>query len=93
MEECELSPAGQEQPWKAASLKRMAWAQSRDSWQAPESEEQSPEELLPAPAANHKPGPAETGPIPNKIASWLRECRTPLGASLDDQSSSPSKGE
>lgn len=92
MEECELSPASREHPWKTASLKRMAWAQSRDSWQAPESEEQSPDELLPTPATEHKPGPAETGPIPNKIASWLRECRTPLGASLDDQSSTPSKG-
>ncbi|KAI4881005.1 hypothetical protein NFI96_019658 [Prochilodus magdalenae] len=76
MEECELSPAGREHSWKTASLKRMAWAQSRDSWQAPESEEQpSPEELLPAQAANHKADSAETGPIPSKIASWLRECR------------------
>ncbi|XP_049340793.1 protein ITPRID2 isoform X1 [Astyanax mexicanus] len=92
MEECELSPAGRQHPWKTASLKRMAWAQSRDSWPSPETEEQSPDELLPTPATEHKPGPAETGPIPSKIASWLRECRTPLGASLDDQSSTPSKG-
>ncbi|KAK3543800.1 hypothetical protein QTP70_027694 [Hemibagrus guttatus] len=85
MEECELPPAGRDHPWKTATMRRMAWAQSRESWPAPESEE---------PLNNsNKPGAtSETGPIPNNIASWLRECRTPLGASLDDQSNSPTKG-
>ncbi|XP_029314524.1 protein ITPRID2 isoform X2 [Cottoperca gobio] len=32
------------------------------------------------------------GRVPNNIASWLIECRTPLGASLDDRSASPSRG-
>ncbi|KAM4730845.1 protein ITPRID2 isoform 2-T2 [Anableps anableps] len=32
------------------------------------------------------------GQVPSKIASWLIDCRTPLGASLDDQNSSPNKG-
>ncbi|XP_034069426.1 protein ITPRID2 isoform X3 [Gymnodraco acuticeps] len=32
------------------------------------------------------------GQVPNNIASWLIKCRTPLGASLDDQTASPSKG-
>ncbi|KAF4086626.1 hypothetical protein AMELA_G00085710 [Ameiurus melas] len=85
MEECELPPASMDHPWKSATLKRMAWASSRDSWLAPESEEPLNN--------NNKAGKAsETGPIPNKIASWLRECRTPLGASLDEQSNSPTKG-
>ncbi|KAB5577363.1 hypothetical protein PHYPO_G00209020 [Pangasianodon hypophthalmus] len=90
MEECELPPAGRDHPWKTATLRRMAWAQSRDSWPAPESEEPLTNSNS---NSNDKPGTAsETGPIPNKIASWLRECRTPLGASLDEQSNSPTKG-
>ncbi|XP_027018395.2 protein ITPRID2 isoform X1 [Tachysurus fulvidraco] len=85
MEECELPPAGRDHPWKTATMRRMAWAQSRESWQAPESEEPLNN--------NNKPDEtSETGPIPNNIASWLRECRTPLGASLDEQSNSPTKG-
>ncbi|KAG7330846.1 hypothetical protein KOW79_004815 [Hemibagrus wyckioides] len=85
MEECELPPAGRDHPWKSATMRRMAWAQSRESWPAPESEEPLNN--------NNKPGAtSETGPIPNNIASWLRECRTPLGASLDEQSNSPTKG-
>ncbi|XP_053536787.1 protein ITPRID2 isoform X3 [Ictalurus punctatus] len=87
MEECELPPVSMDHPWKTATLRRMAWAQSRDSWLAPESEEPLNNNN------NKKAGTAsETGPIPNKIASWLRECRTPLGASLDEQSNSPTKG-
>ncbi|AWP13447.1 putative sperm-specific antigen 2 [Scophthalmus maximus] len=35
---------------------------------------------------------AAAGRVPNKITSWLIECRTPLGASLDDRSASPSRG-
>ncbi|KAF7709192.1 protein ITPRID2 isoform X1 [Silurus meridionalis] len=93
MEECELAPGGRDHPWKTATLRRMAWAQSRDSWTAPESEEPQNNNNNNTDNSNNKPEtPSETGPIPNKIASWLRECRTPLGASLDEQSNSPTKG-
>ncbi|XP_066542291.1 protein ITPRID2 [Hoplias malabaricus] len=92
MEECEFSPRGRDHSLKPASMKRMAWAQSRDSFAPSQESEKSPEELLPTQSTSDKPSPAETGPIPNKIASWLQECRTPLGASLDDQSSCPSRG-
>ncbi|XP_051998471.1 protein ITPRID2-like [Xyrauchen texanus] len=84
MEECQSSPA---------IFKRRAWAESRDSWQASESQYQGTEEPLSAKPMEDKPSAAtQPGPIPNKIASWLRDCRTPLGASLDEQSISPSKG-
>ncbi|XP_030641637.1 protein ITPRID2 isoform X2 [Chanos chanos] len=92
MEQCEPL-ARTEHPWKAATVKRRAWARSRDSWQAPESQDDSTEGPLPTQPMEEKPSPAsEPGPIPNKIASWLRDCRTPLGASLDEQSNSPTKG-
>ncbi|GAA6080867.1 protein ITPRID2 isoform X1 [Tachysurus ichikawai] len=68
MEECELPPTGRDHPWKTATMRRMAWAQSRESWQAPESEE-------PLNNNNKPEETSETGPIPNNIASWLRECR------------------
>ncbi|XP_060784957.1 protein ITPRID2 isoform X3 [Neoarius graeffei] len=84
MEECKLSPGGSGHPWRTARLRRMAWAQSRDTWPTPESEEPLNNDNKPRTAS-------ETGPIPNKIASWLRECRTPLGVSFDEQSSSPTK--
>ncbi|XP_052004407.1 protein ITPRID2 [Xyrauchen texanus] len=84
MEECESPPA---------IFKRRAWAQSRVSWQASESQDQGTEELLSAQPMEGKPSTiAKSGPFPNKIASWLRDCRTPLGSSLDERSSSPSKG-
>ncbi|XP_054977973.1 protein ITPRID2 isoform X2 [Sorex araneus] len=39
------------------------------------------------------PAAAERGNVPNeKIATWLKDCRTPLGASLDEQSGSTLKG-
>ncbi|KAA0715501.1 Sperm-specific antigen 2 [Triplophysa tibetana] len=84
MEECETPPAG---------IKRKAWAQSRDSWQASGSQNQDSEEQLSAQPMEDKPSAAsQSGPFPNKIASWLRDCRTPLGSSLDERSTSPSKG-
>ncbi|XP_035379797.1 protein ITPRID2 [Electrophorus electricus] len=93
MDEGEVSPSCTKPSWSAASLKRMAWAHSRDSWQAPGSVDQATETQLPSPAADDKASPAtEAGPIPTKIAKWLKGCRTPLGASLDEQSSSLSKG-
>lgn len=77
-----------------ACLRRRAWAQSRDSiWQDPESEHcgrQGPQQSQ----KNGEPQrpSEEPGRVPNKITSWLIECSTPLGASLDDQSASPSRG-
>lgn len=84
MEECESPPA---------RLKRRAWAQSRDSWQASESQDQGAEEPLSAQPMEDKTSTAsETGRKPNQVENWLRTCRTPLGASLDEQSGSPSRG-
>ncbi|XP_050974736.1 protein ITPRID2 isoform X2 [Labeo rohita] len=84
MEECETPPA---------RSKRRAWAQSRDSWQASESQDQGAEEPLSAQPMEDKTSTAsETGPKPNQVENWLRTCRTPLGASLDEQSNSPSRG-
>ncbi|XP_012689400.2 protein ITPRID2 isoform X2 [Clupea harengus] len=92
MEQCEPL-SGREHPWKAATMKRRAWAQSRDSWQAPESQDDGAEEPVPAKSMEEKPSAAEEpGRLPNKIASWLQDCRTPLGASLDEQSGTPTKG-
>ncbi|XP_071977680.1 protein ITPRID2 isoform X2 [Engystomops pustulosus] len=67
--------------------KRKAWAKSRDSWQASEAEDVSAE-------ARAVQGKLQLGDssanIPNeKIAIWLKDCRTPLGASLDEQSTPP----
>lgn len=62
--------------------KRQAWAQSRDSWQA--SEDPPAASLHPRELAGLA---AEAGHVPNeKIATWLEDCRTPFGASLDEQS-------
>ncbi|XP_016326088.1 sperm-specific antigen 2 homolog isoform X2 [Sinocyclocheilus anshuiensis] len=84
MEECECPPA---------RFKRRAWAQSRDSWQASESQDQGAEEPLSAQPMEDKTSTAsETGRKPNQVENWLRTCRTPLGASLDEQSGSPSRG-
>ncbi|XP_055070717.2 protein ITPRID2 isoform X2 [Misgurnus anguillicaudatus] len=84
MEECDAPPA---------RFKRKAWAQSRDSWQASESQDQGAEEQLSAQPIEDKPSTAtQSGPVPNKITSWLNGCRTPLGSSLDEQGTSPSKG-
>ncbi|XP_016427626.1 sperm-specific antigen 2 homolog [Sinocyclocheilus rhinocerous] len=84
MEECESPPA---------RFKRRAWAQSRDSWQASESQDQGAEEPLSAQPMEDKTSTAsETGRKPNQVENWLRTCRTPLGASLDEQSGSPSRG-
>ncbi|XP_001377782.2 protein ITPRID2 isoform X1 [Monodelphis domestica] len=86
--------------WQVASRKRKAWAKCRDSWQASETEELSTEatqedddeddEDL---AGGKLPTAAERGNVPNeKIAIWLKDCRTPLGASLDEQSNITLKG-
>ncbi|KAG5852583.1 hypothetical protein ANANG_G00064010 [Anguilla anguilla] len=91
MEQC--GSAGRGHPWKAATMKRKAWALSRGSWQASESQDGHAEGQPPQEPGAHKvPLAEEPGRIPNKIASWLKECRTPLGASLDEQSNTPTKG-
>lgn len=84
-----------------ASRRRKAWAKCRSSWQASETEDLSTEattvdededdeEDLPGAKL---PAPAGRGNVPNeKIAIWLKDCRTPLGASLDEQSTSTLKG-
>ncbi|XP_062972363.1 protein ITPRID2 [Elgaria multicarinata webbii] len=80
--------------WQEVVQKRKAWAKSRDSWQASEAERLSPE-LAPEPeiAGGKLPLAAEGGNIPNeKIAIWLKDCRTPLGASLDEQNNPTLKG-
>lgn len=84
-----------------ASRRRKAWAKCRSSWQASETEDLSTEtttqdededdeEDLPGAKL---PAAAGRGNVPNeKIAIWLKDCRTPLGASLDEQSSVGPKG-
>nr|XP_034989547.1 protein ITPRID2 isoform X1 [Zootoca vivipara]XP_034989557.1 protein ITPRID2 isoform X1 [Zootoca vivipara] len=96
MEEEEVPSVRDE--WQGVAQRRKAWAKSRDSWQASEAERLSPEAAEPAPeqeiAGGKLPLGAEgAGSIPNeKIAIWLKDCRTPLGASLDEQSNTILKG-
>ncbi|XP_032385003.1 protein ITPRID2 isoform X3 [Etheostoma spectabile] len=77
-----------------AGLRRRAWARSRDSiWQESEAESCGPQEPQQNVTDVEEQRPSEEPErVPNKITSWLIECRTPLGASLDEQSASPSKG-
>ncbi|XP_042544330.1 protein ITPRID2 isoform X1 [Dipodomys spectabilis] len=93
--------AEEELEWQVASRRRKAWAKCRSSWQASETEDLSTEattqdededdeEDLPG---GKLPAAAGRGNVPNeKIAIWLKDCRTPLGASLDEQSGSAPKG-
>ncbi|KAI5944720.1 Protein ITPRID2 [Manis javanica] len=93
--------AEEELEWLVASRRRKAWAKCRGSWQASEAEDLSTEaatqdededgdEDLPG---EKLPAAAGRGNVPNeKIAIWLKDCRTPLGASLDEQSSNTLKG-
>ncbi|XP_075465020.1 protein ITPRID2 isoform X2 [Ascaphus truei] len=84
MEEAVVEDA---QSWAVATDKRKAWAKSRDSWQASEAEDVSTEATEISQTIQEKLQLAgESGNKPNeKIAIWLNDCRTPLGASLDDQ--------
>ncbi|XP_029386259.1 protein ITPRID2 isoform X2 [Echeneis naucrates] len=77
-----------------AYLRRRAWAQSRDSiWQNSNQEHCGPQKPQQSQGDGDTQRPSEEpGPVPNNITSWLIECRTPFGASLDDQSASPSRG-
>ncbi|XP_041117706.1 protein ITPRID2-like isoform X2 [Polyodon spathula] len=81
-------------PWKVATEKRKAWARSRDSWQASESVDVATEEQCSPGSREEKlPVSVDPGGIPNEnIAIWLKDCRTPLGASLDDQNNPALKG-
>ncbi|KAM8933915.1 protein ITPRID2 [Pelodytes ibericus] len=70
----------------SAPGKRKAWAKSRDSWQASEAEDVSTEATQISQAVQGKLQLEGSENIPNeKIAIWLKDCRTPLGASLDEQ--------
>ncbi|XP_072252670.1 protein ITPRID2 isoform X2 [Leuresthes tenuis] len=79
-------------PVSMAQVRRQAWAKSKDSsGQGSKSEHCDPQQSQ-SNGDNQKVS-EEPGQVPNKIASWLVECRTPLGASLDDQSPSPSRAD
>ncbi|XP_051937514.1 protein ITPRID2 isoform X2 [Hippocampus zosterae] len=83
-----------------ASVRRRAWAKSRDStWQETqkvqtfESQQKSPHEVPPdCSESNRAPKKTSEEPGPNKITCWLDQCRTPLAVSLDDQSAPACKG-
>ncbi|XP_063744417.1 protein ITPRID2 isoform X2 [Eleginops maclovinus] len=80
-------PGGQSD-YNVACLRRQAWAKSKEStWL--ELEEERPQQNQ-RDGGEQRPS-EEPGQVPNNIASWLIKCRTPLGASLDDQTASPSK--
>ncbi|XP_030614421.1 protein ITPRID2 isoform X2 [Archocentrus centrarchus] len=76
-------------------MRRQAWAQTRESlWKESNPEHRfGPQEPQQSQSNGKTQRQAEEqGQVPNsKIASWLDECRSPLGASLDDQSASPSR--
>ncbi|KAM7105638.1 protein ITPRID2 isoform 1-T1 [Molossus nigricans] len=93
--------AEEELEWQVASRRRKAWAKCRGSWQASETEDLSTEATTQEEDEDEEedlpdtklPAAAGRGNVPNeKIAIWLKDCRTPLGASLDEQSSSTLKG-
>ncbi|XP_024142522.1 protein ITPRID2 isoform X2 [Oryzias melastigma] len=73
--------------------RRQAWAQSRDSTgQRSKLEQPDRQKAPPIQKNGHTETPSEQpGQVPNKIATWLNEC-TSNGASLDDQTASPSRG-
>ncbi|XP_053327917.1 protein ITPRID2 isoform X2 [Spea bombifrons] len=76
----------EDQSRAVATEKRKAWAKSRDSWQASEAEDVSAEASQISQAERGKLQLEGSGNIPNeKIAIWLKDCKTPLGASLDEQ--------
>ncbi|XP_038153386.1 protein ITPRID2 [Cyprinodon tularosa] len=79
-------------PVTIANERRQAWARSRDSIgqgsKADRCEPQQPQQIQ----SNGKTQSQEPGQVPSKIATWLIDCRTPNGASLEEQSTPPSKG-
>ncbi|CAO2596532.1 Protein ITPRID2 [Lemmus lemmus] len=93
--------AEEELEWQVASRRRKAWAKCRSSWQASETEDLSTEATTQDEDEDDEedlpdaklPAAAGRGNVPNeKIAIWLKDCRTPLGASLDEQSGGALKG-
>ncbi|NXM71597.1 SSFA2 protein, partial [Serilophus lunatus] len=87
----EQPPAAEE--WQGATQKRKAWAKSRDSWQASEAEDFSAAALARGGEEEEEGEEEGCHSVPNeKIAIWLKDCRTPLGASLDEQSNPLLKG-
>ncbi|XP_021102772.1 sperm-specific antigen 2 isoform X2 [Heterocephalus glaber] len=92
--------AEEELEWQVAIRRRKAWAKCRSSWQASETEDLSTEATTQDEDDDDEdlsgaklPAASGRGNVPNeKIAIWLKDCRTPLGASLDEQSSSTPKG-
>ncbi|XP_029103023.1 protein ITPRID2 [Scleropages formosus] len=78
-------------PWKAATARRKAWALSRDSWQLSESQDEDAGGRPFPESRREKASPAEE-PESNKITSWLKECRTPHGAFLDEQGNTTTRG-
>ncbi|XP_008280718.1 sperm-specific antigen 2 [Stegastes partitus] len=92
--ETSAAPDPRLKPMSMAYMRRRAWAQSKDSiWQESKPEHCGPEGPQQSQSNGDTQRPSEEpGQVPNKITNWLSECRTPLGASLDDQSASPSKG-
>ncbi|XP_051023083.1 protein ITPRID2 [Acomys russatus] len=93
--------AEEELEWQVASRRRKAWAKCRNSWQASETEDLSTEATTQDEDEDDEedlpdaklPAAAGRGNVPNeKIAIWLKDCRTPLGASLDEQSGGAPKG-
>ncbi|CAB1431558.1 unnamed protein product [Pleuronectes platessa] len=77
-----------------ACLRRRAWAQTRDSiWLDSQQEHCGPQGPQESQKDRDEQRPSEEpGRVPNNITSWLSECRTPLGASLDDQTAPPNRG-
>ncbi|KPP69219.1 sperm-specific antigen 2-like, partial [Scleropages formosus] len=75
--------------WQCADARRRAWAHSRDSCQVSHSQG----EVQDGGATEGKtPLAEEMGRIPSKIATWLQECRTPLGSSLDESNQGLPRG-
>ncbi|XP_054887831.1 protein ITPRID2 isoform X2 [Poeciliopsis prolifica] len=75
-------------PATIANERRQAWARSRDSFGQGSKPDLSDAQQI---QSNGTAQTQEPGQVPSKIANWVIDCRTPLAASLDEQSSSPSK--
>ncbi|XP_055086470.1 protein ITPRID2-like isoform X2 [Periophthalmus magnuspinnatus] len=84
-----VDSSGALEPSPPAERRRRLWAQSRESmWQS--SPKPSSDQDL---SQNQDPGSGQhNGRVPHKISTWLSECRTPIGASLDEHSGSPNRG-
>ncbi|MFT7819365.1 sperm-specific antigen 2 [Arapaima gigas] len=72
--EGQCEPDGVTHPCKAANARRRAWARSRDSWQVSETQD-TEVEGHPFPESKQEKPLSSEEPEPNKITSWLKECR------------------